>query len=734
MRKVLIVGLLLFVGLAAAMVVAFRNLDVYLTENRELVSAQVADVLGRDVHFESVAVSWSGGFGVRVEALRIGDDPAFSDEDFLSADAVDVRVGLLPALFGRVEVGRVILRAPRVFVTQTPSGLSTDSLGGGAPAAESETGGAPPALGIALLNLRDGALRFVDRTVEPAVTLEIEQLDVRASELGVVEPVDFDLSAALFGAPDQNLTVSGTLGPLASDAPQLDVDLALDLAALEQVLRVPFLRALLPEDLAASGRLSVDVEAGGTLADLTFAARVDASGAALSLGESIDKPAGTRLEVALEGTKRGDRVAIPSLHVTLDDTRVSGSADVVLGEPTRVVCDLGSDAVELAAFGAGEAGDVVRKLSVKAEVTLPESGPHGSIVLRSPDGRVRGADYTSFAVDVKLRGQRYEIESLTANAFDGTLRGSGRVELRPDAAPRFDFDTQLSGMRIESLLEMVAGRAARLLNGNIDARVDLNGSGNGWEQIRQVITGAGELRLSDGVLKDFNPAGDTLRALMVIPGVGGSGIGRVLEAHPELLGRGDTRIDDLVSHFEIRQGWLQVRELVVRTTQYVLNGAGRYSLAGELDFKMALVFGEQLSQELLAAEPGLRYIRNRDGRVALPVALRGAPPKVAVVPDVSKLAGNVAREALMDVLGDALGVEPARPEGAGAPAPAQPGGLLGGILGEALGQEPAPQPPAAEPEREPEPAPTPERAPTPEEVGSELLRQGLEGLLGGQRN
>ena len=137
MRKVLIIGMVFVVALAAALALAFRNLDTYLTENRDLVAAEVAEVLGRDVHFESVAVSWRGGFGVRVNALRIGDDPAFSDEDFLSADAVDVRVKLLPALLGRVEVARVVLRAPRVFVTQTREGLSTDSLGGGPPAAAS---------------------------------------------------------------------------------------------------------------------------------------------------------------------------------------------------------------------------------------------------------------------------------------------------------------------------------------------------------------------------------------------------------------------------------------------------------------------------------------------------------------------------------------------------------------------------------------------------------------------
>jgi hypothetical protein len=90
---------------------------------------------------------------------------------------------------------------------------------------------------------------------------------------------------------------------------------------------------------------------------------------------------------------------------------------------------------------------------------------------------------------------------------------------------------------------------------------------------------------------------------------------------------------------------------------------------------------------------------------------------------------------LTDVLGDALGLERPARAGGGATAPAPAGDLLGGLLGEVLGQQPAPTPapirrdaPLSAPaEREPEEL-------TAEELGGELLRQGLEGLLGGQRN
>ncbi len=86
----------------------------------------------------------------------------------------------------------------------------------------------------------------------------------------------------------------------------------------------------------------------------------------------------------------------------------------------------------------------------------------------------------------------------------------------------------------------------------------------------------------------------------------------------------------------------------------------------------------------------MRTLRAADGRVELPVAFRGAPPKIAAVPDVSRLAHGAAREALTDLLGQALG---------------------GGRTTEpgAQGDTPAPG----------------------EDVGSDLLRRALDDLLGG---
>ena len=113
MRKWIIVAALALV-LGGGLWVATANLDAWLNENRAWVGEQLSAALGRDVSFGEVGISLRSGLGVRARDLRIGEDPAFSKQDFVQAEAVDVRVKLLPALFGEIQVARVVLRSPSV--------------------------------------------------------------------------------------------------------------------------------------------------------------------------------------------------------------------------------------------------------------------------------------------------------------------------------------------------------------------------------------------------------------------------------------------------------------------------------------------------------------------------------------------------------------------------------------------------------------------------------------------
>lgn len=739
MRKwlvVLVVTLVVLVGLG---VLAVANLERFVNANREAVAERVESAVGRKVSFGEVGVSWAGGLGVRVADLRVGEDPAFAEEDFLAAEAVDVRVGLLSALFGKIEVTRVILRSPRITVIQTAKGFSTDSLAGG-PSQPDEPAGASRELQVSLVDVRDGELRFIDRTAKPPATLVVKALDVRIPSYRASEPVELQVSAAVAGAESQNLEISGTVGPLDADSPRADLALRLDPLEIGELARL----SLLPADFAGSGTVAVEAKVEGTLEALAFTAKLDARRAAVRYGGALDKPAGMALDLELTGTRKGDTIALERARLRLDETEVNGTATITGLERPKLDFTASSSRVAPQAFGAGEPGDVLNDLDAKGSFAFPASGMQGKATLRSPAGVYSMAPYRNLKLDVAIAGDRVTIESLTADAFQGQLSARGTYDLERSA---FDLDTQIAQMRIEEILATRSKAAASRISGTLSGKLDLLGAGSGWEEIKRVLSGDGEVRISDGVLEKFNPASQIFAALALIPNL--RGVARFVDAHPKLLGREAAPFQAMSGQLTIREGWVRLREFALGASEYDLLGDGRYSLDGELDLKTLMAISQALSEELIAAEPTFRYLRAASGRVEIPVTLRGAPPKLAVVPDVSRIAQSAGRELLTDALTGALGGRK-RANGTTEPG-AQPttpprdplGDLLGGVLG-APRPEPAPSPapePAPPPVPSAEPAPPPESAPeppaeapapaTPESVGQEILRQGLDGLLRG---
>jgi uncharacterized protein involved in outer membrane biogenesis len=731
--------------LTGALVVAALNVNRFLNQNRELIAKQAQRAIGREVRFGELGLSFAGGLGVRVADLHVGDDPTFSQEDFVSAEAVDVGVKILPALFGRIELGRVVLRSPSISVIQTSQGLSIDSLGG-AKQEPTQEKGAPPALLVSLVDIRDGSLRFVDRTSKPPAEMRVTQLDFSASDVSLTDPVRFELSAALLGAEKPNLKASGTLGPLQSDSPRADLALRVDPLVVDEALRLRQVAKALPPELSASGPVRLEVEAEGTLAKLRFEATLDARGAAVEYGESFDKARGVPLNLLLRGEKTGNDLSLETLEARIDETQLRGNATLKHLDDPVVDFTLSSQAVHLASFGAGDPKasppDVVRDVDLEGNLSLPRAGSKAQATLRSGKGTLSGAPYQNLALDLRLANQRIDIAKLSLDAFEGALSATGFYDMKNAERPSFDLRTQLANMRVEKIVESQAPAAARSITGKLGAQLDLRGAGTAWEQIKRSLTGEGDLRIAEGVIRDFNPAGPTLRAVMALPTLSSTALRQFLDEHPQVFGVEDTPFEIMEGKLEIRDGWVHARDFVLTARDYSLSGNGRYSLDNQLDFKTVMTLSEKLSEGLVAAEQNLRYLRTPQGRVALPVAVRGAPPKLSILPDVTAVAQGASREAMTGVLEKALSGKKAQGEGA-APRSQPPSPPSTEAEAAAQPGQPPP-PPSAEADAPPiEPPPlssaegetAPSQPPPPpsaEEVGQELLRRGLGELMGGE--
>src|SRR5262249_19972282 len=241
-------------GILAVVVVQLGRL---VGAHREWLAARIEDEIGRPIAFGDLRVSLRGGPGVRITDVRIPDDPSYGGGDLLHASEVWVTVRLWPALFGRYEIGRIVLTAPVLTIIRDRRGFNLETLGrkgrrerepGRARRAEERAGF--PVLVIGLIDLHDGVVRYADRRVEPGRELVLERVDIAGSDVRLERPITLVATAALAGSAPAKIELTGSIGPV-GDPPGLD-PIPLDLH-----LAIPKLDAASLPDGAAAPDLSL---------------------------------------------------------------------------------------------------------------------------------------------------------------------------------------------------------------------------------------------------------------------------------------------------------------------------------------------------------------------------------------------------------------------------------------------------------------------------------------------
>lgn len=361
MKKWALAILALALVVAGGLAYVAANLDAYLAAQRDWLAAQTEAVFGRRVAFDGLEASFRGGLGVTIENLRIGDDPAYSEGDLLQARTVIVHVKVLPALFGRYEIRRVSVAAPRLTIVRGRDGTNLDTLGrpsprDGAPSAGGgdEPAASLPAFLVALLDVRDGELRLVDRTVDPPATTVVRRLDVAASDLNLTGPLQVRATAAILGSAEPNVEVQGTIGPVGNPPAPLaaPVDMRGRLAALDlDALRrdVPAVAAYLPAGIAVGGTLTVEGHAAGTAERTEIDGTIDATAAMLD-ATTVVKPAGVPLLAVVRGTRAGTTIELARLTLRVAELELTGAGSVAVDTPPRVTLVLDGAPTTLAGW------------------------------------------------------------------------------------------------------------------------------------------------------------------------------------------------------------------------------------------------------------------------------------------------------------------------------------------------------------------------------------------------
>ncbi len=689
-RRIGIVAAIL-AGLLVLLVLALPYV-VSLDAMRARAAAAAEAALHRKVEIGAMRLQIFPALGARVEKVVVHNKPGLESAALVSANRVSVKVAFWPLLSKRVEVRAIVLDGVTVTVERGPDGaLSIDDF---LSAGKRESGPASQTAAAALLVSRieidRGRALFVDRKVAPGktITLGLEDLTGRLTDIGPTTPARFDLAARFLADSGKNLALEGTLGPPPSSGPVGEAPLAAKFSAKGMVLArlAPYVAAFQSTD---PGTLSLDgkvvgkllgaVELAGNVAlvpaaasssipavEGTFASILDWSKGIFVVSKSLFEVA--KLPLSIEGRlddlhkePRVDlRVATPG-DVGLDSvTGLPGlagrlPAGVKLAGRVRLDMQIEGSSADLETRGSADASSFGVSMDGQPVFAAPSVhatlGSRGKAPLSGrvavPSGKLRNLPFEKLLADWTWEKGALTL-STSAGVFSGTI--AARVETdfaHPKSESHVALDVQ--GVQGQPLLESTTS-LRNVFSGTLRGKMSLTSRGLSWEAISKTARGEGRLSVADADVRTVELMPEVARSLSAVGRVAGFQVPASLES---------TKFSTMETSLKLADGRLATPDLSLSGRDVSATADGSVGLDRTLSYQGRVVLGPAVVKSLGNAG---RYLADSAGRIALPFRASGpvTAPKVAIDQSVvldlgRRVLAREAQEKLGGAAGKALG-------------------------------------------------------------------------------
>lgn len=560
------------IGIAAVLgvlvlVVVFFPWDML----RGPINRYVSDQLGRRFEItQHLSVRLGRTITVRADGVEFANPEWASKPYLVKAAAAEFDIKLFPLLAGKVELPRIALTSPEIGLQMEPDGRRTWAL-------SRDTSD-------------EGAIPRID-----ALLIDGGSVDYQAAAQGANIHVDFSLAQEASGQLPLSYKAAGKWKNEAFSANGRTGGVL----QLSKDIEAPF-----PIELnAVAGKTSL--KAKGTIANLANLAGVDASfdlqGRNLEelyklLGVVLPSTPPYKLRGKL--TKQGDVWAASQIQGTLGSSDLSGAlsfdqsakvplltgkvqskvldfADLapVIGlappagpTPVNAVAAKPAAAPMPVPAKSAKAGGASRKVLPVATLDVTRlKAMNADVVYSAADIRhVQVLPLDKGSVHVKLTGGVLQLEPISLGIAGGTVAGTIRIDANLVPA---GFSTRLDVRAVQLNQLFPAVETSKSSLGKISGQFDLKGRGNSLAQM---------LGTSSGDVAVLMGKGEMSNILLEFMGLDG---GEVIK----FLVRGDrnVRLRCAAAAFEVKQGLMSTKTIVLDTTDTVINGRGTINLADE---------------------------------------------------------------------------------------------------------------------------------------------------------
>lgn len=487
-----IIGLILVMLLIAA-----AWISTHLDEYKDVATTMVEEATGRKLLIEG-GVQMAPSLVPTIEAgdVHFTNAAWAVGSEMVKVKRLLLRIALLPLLSGEIDIERLILIEPELYLETDADGrgnweFTPDT---GVPAAESGTvtaGKGATALSIEELDIQNARVRFRAGDTGETLSLDIDRLTVQAEDRS--GPVELELTARYERYPFEVTAVSGAVRTLLANEPW-PLQATLESNGVHIAVKGTMRQPLEGRGLALD--IDLDADSLGDLPGLTNTGLSRGGPVQLS-GHLSDTEGGFQLE----GMKAG-----------LGSTDLAGTLAVALREARPgLVATLTSKQIDTEDFLAG-AGATAQPVVPQKATEKKEGGKTRRIIPADPlpVEALRAVD-----ADMSLRAGRFNAGRVALQDVDIKLKlDAGHLTVRPAGAQlaggeinaTVDLDargrtanlrTTLDGRRIDrgTLLREVMG-SDLISGGSTDITMRLHGRGNTLQSIADGMNG--ELLVTTG--------------------------------------------------------------------------------------------------------------------------------------------------------------------------------------------------------------------------------------------
>jgi uncharacterized protein involved in outer membrane biogenesis len=407
---------------------------------------------------------------------------------------------------------------------------------------------------------------------------------------------------------------------------------------------------------APDGTVAIAGSIDAKLAALSAAPNVRAAfTAALGRGtlelSALDATVGPLLRIEAAG--RVTDVASPSPRLALSGTAklnrsmLKGRFDLVVAPQPEASFEVGSPLLDvdeiMEAAAPFKAPRAPRRaaLRIVPEASAAETVPAASEsslaralvasgTLHADRCLVRGLELTNLSMRASVERGVAELRDIAFTLYGGKAQGSLTVRHLEPTLP-FSLEQTAEGISVRPLIAALAPAQAGTVDGKASLTVRLSGDAGGAALLPS-MNGVGTVAIVDGKLSSFGLIKQVLGTLEV---AGAKGIAK-----------DETPFEHLSAHFDVVSGTAVTKDLEFRSRDVDGDGTGTVGLGGVLHLDLLASFSKAVSEDLVATTHALSIRLGPEGRLSVPLRLRGTIRDPSMQLDLDKVLNDGVLRAL----------------------------------------------------------------------------------------